>query len=55
MLMVFFAWLGGVMFVLSGLSDAGNSAMMASFFVGLCAFYFIGLYYSRNTAEAKPN
>jgi hypothetical protein len=46
---------GGVEFVLSGLSNGGNSAQMGGSFIGAYAFYFIALYYSRNTQEAKPN
>ena len=46
---------GGIQFVLSGLSNGGNSAQMGGSFIGAYAFYFIALYYSRNTQEAKPN
>jgi len=44
---------GGIQFVLSGLSNGGNSAQMAGSFIGAYAFYFIALYYSKSTQEAK--
>jgi hypothetical protein len=52
---VFSAAYGGYEFVMSGLSDAGASAQMGGSFIGAYAFYFIALYYSRNTQEAKLN
>ena len=55
LLMVISAAIGGFLFVLSGLSDGGNSAQMGGSFIGAYAFYFIALYYSRNTQEAKFN
>lgn len=51
LLMVISAAIGGFLFVMSGLSDGGNSAQMGGSFIGAYAFYFIALYYSRNVAE----
>ena len=55
LIMVFSAAAGGFGFVMSGLSDGGSSAQMGGSFIGAYAFYFIALYYSRNTREAKLN
>ena len=55
LLMVISAAIGGFLFVMSGLSDGGNSAQMGGSFIGAYAFYFIALYYSRNNHEAKLN
>jgi hypothetical protein len=53
---IFSAAAGGIDFVLSGLSNGGNSAQMGGSFLGAYAFYFIALYYSRSAnPEAKSN
>ncbi len=41
------AAIGGLLFVLSGFSDGGNSAQMGGSFLGAYALYFISLYYSK--------
>jgi hypothetical protein len=41
------AALGGVLFVLSGLENGGNSAQMGGSFIAVYAFYFIELYFSK--------
>lgn len=38
---------GGILFVLSGLQDGGNSAQMGGSFIGVYAFYFMQLYFSK--------
>jgi hypothetical protein len=47
LLMVVSAALGGFLFVMSGLSAAGNSAQMGGSFIGAYAFYFMTLYYAK--------
>jgi uncharacterized membrane protein len=41
------AALGGFLFVLSGLSNGGNSAQMGGRFIGAYAFYFMELYFTK--------
>ena len=38
---------GGILFVLSGFQDNGNSAQMGGSFIAAYAFYFIELYYAK--------
>ena len=54
LLMVISAAIGGFLFVVSGLSNGGNSAQMGGSFIGAYAFYFIALYYSRNVMGVRP-
>ena len=55
LLMVISAAIGGYLFVTSGFSNGGNSAQMGGSFIGTYAFYFIALYYSRNTVVGSNN
>ena len=41
------AGVGGILFVLSGGSNNGNSAQMGGSFIGAFAFYFMELYYAK--------
>ncbi len=47
LVMVVSALIGGLLFVLSGFSNGGNSAQMGGSFIGAYAFYFIELYYAK--------
>lgn len=47
LIMVISAAIGGVLFVLSGFSNGGNSAQMGGSYIGAYAFYFIELYYTK--------
>ena len=46
-LMVLSAAIGGLLFVLSGFNNGGNSAQMGGSFIGAYAFYFIELYFTK--------
>ena len=41
------AGVGGLLFVLSGFTNNGNSAQMGGSFIGAYAFYFMELYYAK--------
>ena len=41
------AGVGGLLFVLSGFTNNGNSAQMGGGFIGAYAFYFMELYYAK--------
>jgi heme A synthase len=43
------ATIGGILFVLSGFQDNGNSMQMAGSFIGAYAFYFLELYFTKPT------
>ncbi len=47
LVMVVVALIGGVLFVLSGFTNNGNSAQMGLTFILAYAFYFIELYYAK--------
>jgi len=42
------ATIGGILFVLSGFQDNGNSMQMAGSFIGAYAFYFLELYFTKS-------